>query len=153
MQESARAALTWVQAHAAELKIPESAFAGGLHLHVPAGAIPKDGPSAGITIATALASLYTNRPIRRDVAMTGEITLRGRVLPIGGLKQKILAAHRAGAKLVIIPAANERDLDEVPAEVLEAIKIKPVRDIGQVLKLALLPAVARVERIAAGLAQ
>ena len=85
--------------------------------------------------------------------MTGEITLRGRVLPIGGLKQKILAAHRAGAKLVIIPAANERDLDEVPTEVLEAIKIKPVRDIGQVLKLALLPAVARVERIAAGLAQ
>ena len=153
MQESARAALTWVQAHAAELKIPESAFAGGLHLHVPAGAIPKDGPSAGITIATALASLYTNRPIRRDVAMTGEITLRGRVLPIGGLKQKILAAHRAGAKLVIIPAANERDLDEVPTEVLEAIKIKPVHDIGQVLKLALLPAVARVERIAAGLAQ
>jgi ATP-dependent Lon protease len=149
MQESARAALTWVQAHADDLRIPESAFNSGLHLHVPAGAIPKDGPSAGITIATALASLYTDRPVRRDVAMTGEITLRGRVLPIGGLKQKILAAHRAGAKLVIIPAANEKDLDEVPAEVRDAIKIKPVREIGQVLKLALLPAPARVGKRAA----
>ena len=107
---------------------------------MPAGAVPKDGPSAGVTMVTALASLATGRPVRSDVGMTGEVTLTGRVLPIGGVKQKLLAAHRAGLKTVFIPQRNEPDLDDVPAEVLEELDVRPVADVGEILALALEPA-------------
>ena len=118
MKESARIALSYVRSHADELGIDEAAFDDrSFHVHVPAGAIPKDGPSAGITMATALASLLTGRPVRHTVGMTGEVTLQGRVLPIGGLKQKVLAAHAAGLTDVIIPERNRADLDDVPADV------------------------------------
>ncbi len=138
MKESARAALTWIKSHGAELGIPAERFEkSGLHIHVPAGAIPKDGPSAGVTMATAIVSALTGIPVRRDVAMTGEITLRGRVLPIGGLKSKALAAHASGAKIVLIPKKNEKDLQEIPEEIRKALKIVPVETIGQVLELAL----------------
>ena len=138
MKESARAALTWIKAHATELGIPAERFEKtGLHIHVPAGAIPKDGPSAGVTIATAIVSALTGIPVRKEVAMTGEITLRGRVLPIGGLKSKALAAHASGAKLVLIPKRNEKDLVDVPEEIRKALRIVPVETIGQVLDLAL----------------
>ena len=109
-----------------------------MHIHVPAGAIPKDGPSAGVTMATAIVSALTGRRVRRDVAMTGEITLRGRVLPIGGVKEKLLAAHRAGIKTFILPEKNKKDLVDVPKEVIETVDIKPVSNIDEVLKLALL---------------
>src|SRR5439155_10384366 len=108
-----------------------------VHLHVPAGAVPKDGPSAGVTMATAIASLVTGRPVRPEVGMTGELTLSGRVLPIGGVKQKLLAAHRAGLTEVIVPARNEPDLDDVPAEVRDGLKIHTVADAADVLALAL----------------
>ena len=108
-----------------------------IHVHVPAGAIPKDGPSAGVAMATALVSVITRIPVRKDVAMTGEITLRGKVLPIGGLKEKILAAVRSGMKTVIIPFQNKKDLEEIPAEILKKVKIVPVQMIDEVLKLAL----------------
>jgi ATP-dependent Lon protease len=138
MKESARIALSYVRGHAAELGIDEDAFDGReFHVHVPAGAIPKDGPSAGITMTTALASLLTGRPIRHTVGMTGEITLQGRVMPIGGLKQKVLAAHAAGLTEVIIPERNRGDLDDVPADVREAMTFHPVMSIGEVLDLAL----------------
>ena len=138
MKESARAALTWIKSHGAELGIPAERFEkSGLHIHVPAGAIPKDGPSAGVTMATAIVSALTGIPVRRDVAMTGEITLRGRVLPIGGLKSKALAAHASGARLVLIPKKNEKDLQEIPDEIRKALKIVPVETIGEVLELAL----------------
>src|SRR5207302_6928144 len=118
MRESARIALTYVKSHASELGIDEHALDGReLHVHVPAGAIPKDGPSAGITMVTAIASLLTRRPVKGTVGMTGEVTLQGRVLPIGGLKQKVLAAHAAGLTEVIVPERNEPDLDDVPSEV------------------------------------
>ena len=107
---------------------------------MPAGAVPKDGPSAGVTMATALASLATGRPVRSDVAMTGEVTLNGRVLPIGGVKQKLLAAQRAGITTVFIPQRNEPDLDDVPAEVLDALDVRPVDDVDEILALALEPA-------------
>ena len=107
---------------------------------MPAGAVPKDGPSAGVTMVTALASLATGRPVRSDVGMTGEVTLNGRVLPIGGVKQKLLAAHRAGLKTVFIPERNEPDLDDVPAEVLEQLDVRPVADVAEILALALEPA-------------
>ena len=107
---------------------------------MPAGAVPKDGPSAGVTMVTALVSLATGRPVRSDVAMTGEVTLNGRVLPIGGVKQKLLAAQRAGVTTVFIPARNEPDLDDVPAEVLDALTVHPVGDVAQILALALEPA-------------
>ena len=140
MRESARAALSYVRSEAAALGIAPNFFNGiDLHLHVPAGAIPKDGPSAGIAMATALASLLTGRPVRDDVAMTGEITLRGRVLPIGGLKEKVLAAHRAGIRTVIMPQRNEADLDEVPAELRSEMTFVPVERIEQVLDAALRP--------------
>ena len=140
MRELARAALSYVRSEAAALGIAPNFFNGiDLHLHVPAGAIPKDGPSAGIAMATALASLLTGRPVRDDVAMTGEITLRGRVLPIGGLKEKVLAAHRAGIRTVIMPQRNEADLDEVPAELRSEMTFVPVERIEQVLDAALRP--------------
>ena len=109
---------------------------------MPAGAVPKDGPSAGVTMVTALSSLASGRPVRSDVGMTGEVTLNGRVLPIGGVKQKLLAAQRAGLKTVFIPQRNEPDLDDVPAEVLEQLDVRPVADVGEILALALEPAVS-----------
>jgi ATP-dependent Lon protease len=144
MKESARIALSYVRAHAPELGIDESAFEDkSFHLHVPAGAIPKDGPSAGITMATALASLLSGRPVRHTVGMTGEVTLQGRVLPIGGLKQKVLAAHAAGLTDVIIPERNRADLDDVPEHVRDEMSFHPVMSLGEVLDLALEPAPAR----------
>jgi ATP-dependent Lon protease len=140
MKESARIALSYVRSHAAELDIDEKAFENrSFHVHVPAGAIPKDGPSAGITMTTALASLLSGRPVKHTVGMTGEITLQGRVLPIGGLKQKVLAAHAAGLTGVVIPERNRADLDDVPADVREAMSFHPVMTIGEVLELALEP--------------
>jgi ATP-dependent Lon protease len=141
MKESARIALTYVRAHARELGIDESAFEDRtFHVHVPAGAIPKDGPSAGITIATALASLLSGRPVKHTVGMTGEVTLQGRVLPIGGLKQKVLAAHAAGLTDVILPERNRADLDDVPEKVRDELAFHPVMSLGEVLELALEPA-------------
>jgi ATP-dependent Lon protease len=138
MKESARIALSYVRGHAADLGIDDDAFDDReFHVHVPAGAIPKDGPSAGITMTTALASLLSGRPIKHTVGMTGEVTLQGRVLPIGGLKQKVLAAHAAGLTEVILPERNRGDLDDVPADVREAMTFHPVMDIGEVLEQAL----------------
>ena len=145
MKESARIALSYVRGHAAELGIDEDAFENReFHVHVPAGAIPKDGPSAGITMTTALASLLSGRPIKHTVGMTGEVTLQGRVLPIGGLKQKVLAAHAAGLTEVIIPERNRGDLDDIPADVREAMTFHPVMSIGEVLEQALEAAPAKV---------
>ncbi len=141
MKESARIALSYVRGHSAELGIDDDAFDGReFHVHIPAGAIPKDGPSAGITMTTALASLLSGRPIKHTVGMTGEITLQGRVLPIGGLKQKVLAAHAAGLTEVILPERNRGDLDDVPADVRETMTFHPVMSIGEVLEQALEPA-------------
>jgi ATP-dependent Lon protease len=138
MKESARIALSYVRSHAGELGIDEEAFDDrSFHVHVPAGAIPKDGPSAGITMTTALASLLSGRPVKHTVGMTGEVTLQGRVLPIGGLKQKVLAAHAAGLTDVIIPERNRADLDDVPADVKEEMRFHPVMTLGEVLDLAL----------------
>src|SRR5687767_4125151 len=138
MKESARAAFTYATNNAAKLGIPKDRLGAiEAHIHVPAGAIPKDGPSAGIAIATALVSEMSDRPVRRDVAMTGEITLRGRVLPIGGLKEKVLGAHRAGIKVVIIPKANEGDVEDVPEEVRDVLQFHPVETLEEVLKIAL----------------
>jgi ATP-dependent Lon protease len=145
MKESARIALSYVRGHADALDIDEDAFDGReFHLHVPAGAIPKDGPSAGITMTTALASLLSGRPVKHTVGMTGEVTLQGRVLPIGGLKQKVLAAHAAGLTDVILPERNRADLDDVPQEVRDAMAFHPVMSIGEVLDLALEPALSPV---------
>ncbi|MCS7337830.1 MAG: endopeptidase La [Verrucomicrobiae bacterium] len=141
MKESAQAALSLVKSRARELNIPPDVFKEtDIHVHVPAGAVPKDGPSAGVAIFTAIASLFSNRPVRPEVAMTGEITLRGLVLPIGGLKEKALAAQRAGIKTVLIPKLNEKDLVELPPEVRHQIRFKPVETVDQVLEAALLPA-------------
>ncbi|MFE0379963.1 endopeptidase La [Streptomyces inhibens] len=141
MKESAHIALSFLRSHGAELELPVADLKErGVHLHVPAGAVPKDGPSAGVTMTTALASLLSGRQVRPDVAMTGEVSLTGRVLPIGGVKQKLLAAHRAGITTVIIPKRNEPDLDDVPAEILEDLDVHPVADVRQVLELALTPA-------------
>ncbi|MFL5674467.1 MAG: endopeptidase La, partial [Chloroflexota bacterium] len=138
MRESARAGLSWTRAHARELGIEREVFEKNtLHIHVPAGGIPKDGPSAGITMATAIVSALTSIPVRKDVAMTGEITLRGRVLPIGGLKSKILAAHLAGAKTVILPRKNEKDLRDIPDEIRKSMKLVLVDSMDQVLEAAL----------------
>ena len=140
MKESARIALTYVKSHASELGIDEHALDGKeLHVHVPAGAIPKDGPSAGITLVTAIASLLTRRPVKHTIGMTGEVTLQGRVLPIGGLKQKVLAAHAAGLTEVIVPERNQPDLDDVPADVRSQVRFHIVRSVDQVLALALEP--------------
>jgi len=138
MRESARAGLSWIRTHAPELGINRETFEKQtLHIHVPAGAIPKDGPSAGITMATAMVSAFTGIPVRKDLAMTGEITLRGRVLPIGGLKSKILAAHLAGARMVVIPKKNEKDLRDIPDEIRKGIKIVTAESMDQVLETAL----------------
>jgi ATP-dependent Lon protease len=143
MKESARIALSWVRSHADELHVAESSFDGrSFHVHVPAGAIPKDGPSAGVTMTTALASLLTGRPVKHTVGMTGEVTLQGRVLPIGGLKQKVLAAHAAGITDVIIPERNRADLDDVPEDVRAEIAFHPVMTVAEVLDVALEPAPA-----------
>jgi ATP-dependent Lon protease len=140
MKESARIALSYVRGHASDLDIEEDRFDGReFHVHVPAGAIPKDGPSAGITMTTALASLLSGRPVRHTVGMTGEVTLQGRVLPIGGLKQKVLAAHAAGLTDVILPERNRGDLDDVPEDVRDAMKFHPVMTVDEVLELALEP--------------
>ncbi|MET8542222.1 endopeptidase La [Kitasatospora sp. NPDC004799] len=145
MKESAHIALSYLRSRGAELELPVTSLRDrGVHLHIPAGAIPKDGPSAGITMTTALASLLSGRKVRTDVAMTGEVSLTGRVLPIGGVKQKLLAADRAGVTTVIIPRRNEADLDDVPAEVLERLTVHPVADVREVLELALEPAAASV---------
>jgi ATP-dependent Lon protease len=139
MRESARAALTYATTHAYRLQIPRTQVsASEVHVHVPAGAIPKDGPSAGTTIATALVSAMSGRPVRRDVAMTGEITLTGRVLPIGGVKEKVLGAHRAGVKHVILPKSNAADLEDVPREVRETLQFHFAETLDDVLRVALL---------------
>ncbi len=138
MQESAKAAMAFIRSVSDELKINPSFYKNSdIHVHVPEGAIPKDGPSAGITIATAIASVLTKKPVNKNVAMTGEITLRGKVLPIGGLKSKILAAHRAGFTTIILPKENEKDLAEIPKDVLKKLNIKLVENIRQVLQIAL----------------
>jgi len=138
MKESARAALTYAKSHADQLGIPEEALTEtDVHIHVPAGAIPKDGPSAGVTMATALVSALSRRPARHDVAMTGEITLRGRVLPIGGVKEKVLGAVRAGIRTIVLPKENAADLDDLPEEVRKTLDVHVVEDLGEVLSLAL----------------
>ena len=138
MKESARAALTYARAHASRYGIdPRKAWGSEIHIHVPAGAIPKDGPSAGTAMTTALVSALSDRPARSDVAMTGEVTLTGRVLPIGGVKEKLLGAYRAGIKTIILPKANEADLEDLPAEVVKALDIRPVETIDEVLVVAL----------------
>jgi ATP-dependent Lon protease len=139
MKESAQIALSYVRAHAEELGVDPAALNRRIHVHVPAGAVPKDGPSAGVTMITALVSMATGRQVRADVGMTGEVTLNGRVLPIGGVKQKLLAAQRAGLKTVFIPQRNEPDLDDVPAEVLEAVDVKPMTDVAEIVAQALEP--------------
>ena len=144
MKESAQIALSYLRSHGAELELPVADLKDrGVHVHVQAGAVPKDGPSAGVTMTTALASLLSGRLVRSDVAMTGEVSLTGRVLPIGGVKQKLLAAHRAGITTVLIPQRNEPDLDDVPEDVRAELTVHPVSDVRQVLELALEPAVAR----------
>ena len=137
MKESARAAWTFARSHAAGLHIKEDSFEKDVHVHVPAGAIPKDGPSAGVTMATALVSLLSGRPVRHDIAMTGEITLTGRVLPIGGVKEKVLGAVRAGITTILLPEENMNDLDDLPQEVRDRINVHPVRELGEVLALTL----------------
>ena len=140
IKESARAAFTYATNNAAKLGIPKDRLGAiEAHIHVPAGAIPKDGPSAGIAIATALVSEMSDRPVRRDVSMTGEITLRGRVLPIGGLKEKVLGAHRAGIKTIILPKDNEADIEDIPEEVRGQLSFHPVETLEEVLKIALVP--------------
>ena len=146
MKESARIALSYVRSHAVELDIPAESLRGRFHIHVPAGAVPKDGPSAGVAMTTALASLLTGRPVRAEVGMTGEVTLQGRVLPIGGVKQKVLAAHRAGLKEVILPSRNEGDLDDVPEQVREEMTFHLAEQAGDVLAIGLGPVAGEVVR-------
>ncbi|WP_409431607.1 endopeptidase La [Mycobacterium sp. SMC-16] len=140
MKESAQIALSYVRSHAAELDVDPKALDRRIHVHVPAGAVPKDGPSAGVTMVTALVSMATGRQVRSDVGMTGEVTLNGRVLPIGGVKQKLMAAQRAGLTTVFIPSRNEPDLDDVPAEVLDALDVRPMTDVADIIAQALEPA-------------
>jgi ATP-dependent Lon protease len=140
MKESAQAALSYARTRARQFGIKDDFFAThDLHVHVPEGAIPKDGPSAGITIATAMLSVFTNRPVKRSLAMTGEITLRGNVLPIGGLKEKILAARRAGITTVVIPKLNRKELEEIPTHLRRGLEIHLVDEVEEVLRLALIP--------------
>ena len=138
MKESATAAQSYVWSHADELGIDQNLFRrSGVHIHVPAGAVPKDGPSAGVAMATALASLYTQTPIRNDTAMTGEVTLTGLVLPVGGIKEKVLAAHRAGIRQIILPKENEKDLREVPETVRRELKFVFAERMDDVLAAAI----------------
>jgi ATP-dependent Lon protease len=147
MQESAHAALSYLKSRSRDLDLPGDIYDQvDIHIHIPEGAIPKDGPSAGITIATALVSAFTGRPVQRDVGMTGEITLRGRVLPIGGVREKVLAAHRAGLKTVILPKRNMKDLVDVPKRARSELKILSVEHMDEVLEIALLPAPKKVTR-------
>jgi ATP-dependent Lon protease len=150
MKESARAAWTYARSHAAALRIPDEMFDRDIHIHVPAGAIPKDGPSAGVTMATALISAMSGRPARHDIAMTGEITLRGRVLPIGGLKEKILGAERSGITRVVIPKENAPDIADLPQEVRDRMEVFPVEELGEVLALTLRGASVREGRLLFG---
>lgn len=150
MKESARAAWTYARSHAAGLRIQDEMFDRDLHIHVPAGAIPKDGPSAGVTMASALVSALSGRPVRHDIAMTGEITLRGRVLPIGGVKEKVLGAERAGITNIILPRENEPDLDDLPEEVRKRLNIYLVEELGEVLALTLRGASFREGRLLFG---
>jgi ATP-dependent Lon protease len=139
MQESAQAALSYARSRARQLKLPDKFYEKiDIHIHVPEGAIPKDGPSAGIALATSIISVLTGRPVNRNIAMTGEITLRGRVLPIGGLKEKILAAHRGEITKVLIPFENKKDLEEIPARILRQVEIVPVEHMDEVLREALI---------------
>jgi ATP-dependent Lon protease len=147
MKESAQAAWTYAKAHADELYIPSDAFKQDVHIHVPAGAIPKDGPSAGVTMATALVSALSGRPARNDVAMTGEITLTGRVLPIGGVKEKVLGAVRAGISTIVLPKDNESDLEDLPEEIREGLKIHVVEELGEALAHTLRGGVYREGRL------
>ena len=144
MKESAQIALSYVRSHAEQLGVDPKALDRRIHVHVPSGAVPKDGPSAGVTMVTALVSMATGRQVRSDVGMTGEVTLNGRVLPIGGVKQKLLAAQRAGLSTVFIPSRNEPDLDDVPAEVLDALTVKPMTDVAEIVAQALEPAAQTV---------
>ena len=137
MQESARAARSYLWSHAETMGLDISRFKrNGIHIHIPSGAIPKDGPSAGITMATALASVYVGKPVRTDTAMTGEISLSGLVLPVGGIKEKVLAAHRAGLKRIILPKSNEKDLKEIPEEVRQDLQFILVQTVHEVLQSA-----------------
>ena len=147
MKESARAALTYAKAHAGALGIPEEAFDSDVHVHVPAGAIPKDGPSAGVTMATAVVSALSGRPVRHDVALTGEITLSGRVLPIGGVKEKVLGAVRAGITKVVLPKDNEAHLEDLPDEVRDSIEVYLTEELGEVLAFTLRGASFREGRL------
>lgn len=145
MRESATAALSYIRTRAKDLDVaPDFAEHTDLHIHVPAAAIPKDGPSAGITMATAIASVLTGCPVRKELAMTGEITLRGRILPIGGLKEKLLAAHRAGLATALIPKDNVRDLELLPPHIREELEIIPVATMDEVLSLALVDSCNRL---------
>jgi ATP-dependent Lon protease len=138
MRESAQAGFSYIRSRAKALGIEEDFHTKyDIHIHVPEGAVPKEGPSAGITMATAVVSALTGRPVKASVAMTGEITLRGRVLPIGGVKEKLLAAHRAGITDIILPKENEKDLEEIPGNIRKKLEIHPVEHMDEVLKLAL----------------
>jgi ATP-dependent Lon protease len=138
MRESAAAALSYLKSRAAELRIDRERFEDNdVHVHVPAGAQPKEGPSAGVTVLTAMASILTGKPVRGDLAMTGEITLRGKVLPVGGVKEKVLAAHRAGIRRVLIPKRNEADLDDIPADLRQGLEVVLLESIDDVLRAAL----------------
>ena len=138
MKESAHAAMSYIRSHAASFNIPDSIFEShDIHIHVPAGAIPKDGPSAGLTIAVALISLITNRSCKRNVALTGELTLSGRILPVGGIKEKVLAAHRAGAKSVVFPARNAADIKDIPEDIKKDIEIIEIDELEEVIDLVL----------------
>jgi ATP-dependent Lon protease len=148
MKESAQIGLSYVRSHTAELGIAPGFEEKAIHVHVPAGAIPKDGPSAGVTMVTALVSLFSGRSVKHTLAMTGEVTLQGKVLPIGGVKQKLLAAHRAGITEVILPYRNEADLDDLPQSVREAMTIHLAKDVREVLDWALEPKVAPLSQVA-----
>ena len=140
LARSNRAALTYAKSHAEQLGIPARAIDGtDVHIHVPAGAIPKDGPSAGVTMATALVSALSRRPARHDIAMTGEVTLRGRVLPIGGVKEKVLGAHRAGISTIILPKDNEADMEDIPEDVRKQLTFHCVSTLDEVFEIALVP--------------